>query len=51
MSCALRWPLQARLRHKDIKWTKWRELLKDAIECARRAPTACSGIDDQERPG
>ena len=45
--CTLRWPLQTRLRHKHIKWAKWRKLLKDAIECTRRASATCGGINDQ----
>ena len=46
--CALRWPLQARLRHKHIKWAKRRELLKYTIKRTRRASTTCGGIDNQE---
>jgi len=45
--CTLRWPLQTRLRDKHIKWTERRKLLKDAIECTRRASATCGGINDQ----
>jgi hypothetical protein len=37
------------LRHEHIKWTERRKLLKDAIECTRRASTACGGINDEQR--
>jgi hypothetical protein len=47
----LRWPLQARLRDKHIKWAERRKLLKDAIQRTRRTTATCSGVDDQERAG
>ena len=45
--CALRRTLQARLRDKDIKRTKWRKLLKNTVERTRRASAACGGINDE----
>jgi hypothetical protein len=37
------------MRDEHIKWTKWGELLKDAIERTRGASATCGGIDDEQR--
>jgi hypothetical protein len=47
----LRWPLQSRLRHKHIKWTERRKILKDAIQRTRGTTATCRGVNDQKRAG